>query len=61
MMKGQILKEIDEYIDQIKGYLAYGADEAQFENIALRVAELRGAIQGAESIKDFIEDLEEVE
>lgn len=61
MMKAAILREIEAYIDAVKERIAYGADEPDFQAVALRVAELRGAIQAGESIKDFITDLEEVE
>ena len=59
-MKGQVLREIDAYIEAVKdrwasGYTTAG-DIPSFEMVALRNAELLGAIQAAESIKDFIND-----
>ena len=65
MMKGQVLREIDAYIEAVKdrwaGAYTTAGDSPSFEMVALRNAELLGAIQAAESIKDFINDQEEVE
>jgi len=63
MTKAELKAYLDEYISIVKERAvgSYVTSEPHFEAMAIRSSELIGAIQAAESFKDFIEETMEEE